>query len=204
MGKENKSKIGTTDFVFKVATLKIGYDIKASRTLYTKNFSAQGAFFDIIRSVIDKSPELEIFKNSSLKDKNFLNELAYSLVNAAALRAAELDGEGNNNGLPLSSEGKDEKTKKDVHSTLQKIALTGALVRFLDEYMSSYHNEIRSQIIILLGDNVIFLSEFLGFLKEKAISFTQKGATYNLLGSASLKEKNLVSAAESSGKIKGL
>lgn len=167
--------IGTTDFVFEMGEYKVGYDIKASRTLYTKNFKKQNQVVDIMQSILEDSSNFKVFNDVSDKDSQFFKTLLYGIVNIAALEYSEKSGN-----MPDTSEKASKETYTSFLQALQRVVVVGTLVLFLDEYMASYTNEVRSQIIILLGDNVLFLSEFLQHLKNQALKVAGGGKTGEL------------------------
>ena len=173
----NDGIYGTTDIIFSVGKLKIGYDVKSSRELYMKTYSGQGALFDFVKQSLLGELPYKLFDGSIAGGTDILDLFAYGIVNASAMVAMDSKGVYVDSGSELNMAF----INNNLMIPLQRIGILSATVKFIDEYLGTFSNNLRDQIVILMGDNVIFLTDFLIHIKKLIAQFYVSG-NYNNIG----------------------
>lgn len=179
-GGSNKS-MGTTDFIFNFGGYKVGWDIKSSRESYTKTeFAGKGSIFHALQKTILGSSDFHIFKKIGLNDPDYLKWFAYTLTNVAALQGLDESGAAPDNAEKYDSGW----VSQNITSILEKVILITAVLNFLDSYLKNFDNDLRKQIIVLFGDEAIFISEFLEGIKKILLPFitNPSEAAYKTIG----------------------
>ena len=72
---------------------------------------------------------------------------------------------------------------------IQQIAMLSSIAKFITQYVHTFTNNTRDQIIVLMGDEVLFLTEFLDKIKDIATSIVL-GGDYNQAGHATIPKLN--------------
>ena len=158
-GSVADSDLGTTDFILKFGKIKVGYDVKANKETYTTRRG--GEKHNIVTMLSDaiggSMPHNIVPSTSKVDPKYFLNLFTYTFVNMLTMKEIKHGGIKVEN----AAEVQISKMYQDMFVPIQKVIMVAATARFIDKYLSNYSNSRRQQIIILLGDNILFLSEFL-------------------------------------------
>lgn len=175
----NQEELATTDFIIKLGTINVGYDVKANRETYTHNYG--GKKHNIVKilsnALGDGLQYGAIPAGTKVDQKSYLNIFAYSFVNMLAMDAINRGGID----VPNSEKVNQAKMYEDLFVPIQRIILVSAVAQFLDNYLGTFSNNKRDQIIILLGDNIIFLSEFLKEIEKMIFTLISTGK-YDSLG----------------------
>lgn len=172
MTAEGQSKYKTTDYSFLIGTMKVGFDVKANREIYTHSYNKTGILMSVIEdSVTNNLPYGLVKVNTPFRD--FGKLFAYALVNALAFKTISAAGLKVENAAKISL----NKIYAEVFIPIQKLAVLGATVRFIDDYLANFDNEYRKQLVILLGDNIVFLSQMLEEIQVIIQDFMDAGLT---------------------------
>lgn len=201
----SNTTMGTTDFIFNFGGYKVGWDIKSSRESYTKTeFAGKGSIFYALQKTILGSSEFQVFKKIGVNDADYLKWFAYTLTNVAALQGLDESGSAPDNAEKYDSGW----VSQNITSILEKVILITAVLNFLDSYLENFNNDLRKQIVILLGDEAIFISEFLAGIRKVLLPFiiNPSEAAYNTIGFISFGNdlKSLGGLALKTGGVKQL
>ena len=170
-GLGGKGEEGTTDFIFNLGKLKIGFDFKANREVYTKNYSPK---FGIINYVA----EALITKAAIPGGEEITNLYAYAMTNMYVMNAIDkLAIE-----IPKAQKVDEGFLKRDIQISLQRLALVSSTVHFIKTYIEFFNNELRDQIVIVLSERVFFLSEFMDRVAQLLENYQGGEMKYDSLG----------------------
>lgn len=170
-GLGGKGEEGTTDFIFNLGKLKIGFDFKANREVYSKAYTQN---FGIINFVA----EALITKAAIPGGEEMTNLYAYAMTNMYvmnAIRQLEIE-------IPKAQEVDQGFLKRDIQISLQRLALVSTTVHFIKTYIEFFNNELRDQIVIVLSERVFFLSEFMDRVAELLENYQGGEMKYDSLG----------------------
>lgn len=172
MTEEGQAKYKTTDYSFLIGTMKVGFDVKANREIYTHSYNKTGILMSVIEDSVNNNLPYGLVKvNTPFRD--FGKLFAYALVNALTFKTISAAGLKVENASKISL----NKMYTEVFIPIQKLAVLGATVRFIDDYLANFDNEYRKQLVILLGDNIVFLSEMLEEIQVIIQEFMDAGLT---------------------------
>lgn len=176
-GTANKS-LGTTDFIFKIGTLKIGFDVKANQEEYTHNIRRNDAMIKLINESLTSSMPKGMVKVSAPGAGNYAELFGYALVNMLTMTA--ISGSGIE--VPNAAQVNISKMKQEIFLPIQKLAVTLGVAEFVDNYLALFDTERRKQVVVLLGDNIIFLTEFMAKINKLVISMLSGNISYGDVG----------------------
>lgn len=161
-GHNKKSGLGTTDYIFYFGTLGVGFDVKANSETYTHNNFKKNHMTDLLTEALSQSG-MPFGKVQGIGlDNSFVNLFSYALVNMMTMDTIRGAGINVKNAAPVNQ----GKMYIDLFLPIQKIGLIVAVSHFVDEYLGQFDTARRKQIVILLGDNIVFLTEFLEKIKS--------------------------------------
>jgi hypothetical protein len=170
-GLGGKGEEGTTDFIFNLGKLKIGFDFKANREVYSKVYTQN---FGIINFVADAL----ITKAAIPGGEEMTNLYAYAMTNMYVMNTIrQLAIE-----IPKAQEVDQGFLKRDIQISLQRLALVSTTVHFIKTYIEFFNNELRDQIVIVLSERVFFLSEFMDRVAELLENYQGGEMKYDSLG----------------------
>jgi hypothetical protein len=82
----------------------------------------------------------------------------------------------------------------EMMQPIQRVAMISATGKFIETYLDTFDNDLRSQLIVLMGDRVLFLSDFIDEIKKKM--YQAIGGKYYVLGSVDIGSlKNAIPAS---------
>ena len=151
-----------SDFIlFFQGDVKIGFDVKANREMYSHTYSAKGDMSKmIVEGIRGQIPgNILNMKSSSGTIDEYLGYFAYALTNLVTLKALHKEGR-----LPENSKKYNAGiVKQYAMNSLQSVALLTSTVYFIDNYIKQVLSQSteHDQIIVLLGDNMMFLREMI-------------------------------------------
>jgi hypothetical protein len=177
MGAKNKDSLGTTDLIFDFGSIKVGFDIKASREMYSKSTNKSGYIFNTIKNALSEQMPRGIVKGGTSIGGDYVERFAYVLTTMLTLTAIKKSGIKVPNAAPINS----SEMYNEMYLPIQRVALVTAAAHFIDEYLYLFKTDLRSQIVILMGDNVMFLTEFIDHVAGK-IYAVMIGAKYDNIG----------------------
>ena len=154
----------TTDVTFKVADMNIGVDVKSNKALYKKSTQKEGYGYDILSSIfLGKGGFSELGKTAangqvvqkfgnilSNPDPEFFKKMLYLLVNSTVFQA----------------EGVPTKATNQAEQGLRSMLIIGGLIDFIVTYIARATNQSRQQILLLVGDQIIFTTDFVEHMVE--------------------------------------
>lgn len=154
----------TTDVTVRVADMNIGIDVKSNKALYKKSTQKAGYGYDILSSIfLGKGGFSELGKTApngrvmkqfgnilSNPDPEFLKKMLYLLVNSTVFQA----------------EGVPTKATNQAEQGLRSMLIIGGLIDFIVTYIARATLESRQQILLLVGDQIIFTTDFVEHMVE--------------------------------------
>ena len=177
MSAKNKDSLGTTDLIFNFGDIKIGFDVKASREVYSKSTNKSGYVFNTIKNALSEQMPRGIVKGGSSIGGDYIEKFAYVLTTMLTMSAIKKSGIEVPNAAPINS----AEMYSEMYLPIQRVALVTAAAHFIDEYLYLFKTDLRSQIVILMGDNVMFLTEFIDHVASKIYS-VMTGGNYDNIG----------------------
>lgn len=162
-GNKAGSELGTTDFTFLYGKMRIGVDVKADREIYKKEYSEKNALYNIIESVLSNSMPHGLVKMTHSDTKGFMDMYAYVLTNMLTMKTIANKGLGVPNAKPYS----ETRLRNFAMIPLQQVAMISGTAKFIDEYLALFDNNLRKQLLILMGDRIMFISEFIREIQKK-------------------------------------
>lgn len=158
VGDQDRKKNFTTDVTVKVVDMNIGIDVKSNKALYKKSTQKEGYGYEILSSIfLGKGGFSELGKTApngtvmkkfgnilSNPDPEFLKKITYLLVNSTVFQA----------------EGVKIKAVNEAQQGLRTILIIGGLIDFIVTYIARATGESRQQILLVVGDQIIFTTDF--------------------------------------------
>lgn len=177
-GQNKASNLGTTDIIFYLGKLAVGIDVKANREIYTHNETKKDHMINMLTNVIKSAP-LPFGKVSGAGgNEDFANIFAYAFVNMMTMNTIRGAKINVNNAAPVN----EAEMRTDLFIPIQRITLISVLAHFIDEYLGRFKTARRAQIVVLLGDNIVFLTEFLTKIKNIINTVAGNPETYDTFG----------------------
>lgn len=179
LGGLNSKKAGvhTTDYIFIYKGLKIGFDVKANRELYGYGKSNVFGVMEFVSKALTRGSDHGLI--DAIQGGDELSKLyAYAMVNMFVLNQFDASG--------IQVE-KAEKVnisflRSKIQVLLQRLVLISLTVSFLDEYIHFFNTDLRKQIIIQMGDKIVFLTEFLDKVLDLMGNMQNNTTNFNDLG----------------------
>jgi hypothetical protein len=149
---ELKDSVYTTDVITKMGTMKIGVDVKSGSHLYSKSTQSVGSQYKLIANILlDNTQFKEFFGNLNTSDPDLLKEIAYILVNMTVFQQADVGLEQSENIV-------------EIEKGLKFLTMLTGIMDFLMEYVKTFDNIYRKQILIIAGKDVFFLTDLIDML----------------------------------------
>ena len=156
------SAYGKTDYIFKVGKMKIGFDVKANREIYSTSASRNYIFLEFIENAFKSKLPKEVIKGLGGNSETFINAFSYALVNMYVMDKINKSGIK----VPNAAAVDTAFLKENIFHPVQELAVLLGVAHFIDEYLAKFNQENRDQIIIQLGDNIVFLTEFITHIQK--------------------------------------
>jgi hypothetical protein len=158
--------------------MKVGIDIKANREIYGKSVSKKNYIFDTISQLMSDSMPYGVVKTGGLLDPSYIDRYAYVLTNMLTMDTIRMGGIEVPNAAPVNQ----LEMYTEMLVPMQKIAMVAATANFIDEYLAIFKTDLRDQFIILMGDNILFLTEFISAVANKISELAGFDMKYDSLG----------------------
>lgn len=173
-----------TDTTVRVADINVGIDVKSNKVLYKKGTQRQGYGYEILSAIyLGKGGFNNIGESSmngdtktkfagvlSQPNPEFLKQLTYILVN----------------GTVFAEEGSGLKITDEAEQGMRTLFIVGGLVDFIVTYISQATKGGKSQLLLMVGEEIMFTTDFIETMTQMIESIKPEtgkmfGINYKLL-----------------------